>query len=614
MQLHNPLPWACVLLAPLLGGVWLAGRAIARRVSDDGALADVLAPGLGGAAWLAAMHLAARLTGSFVAGLAIATVVLGLAGFAARWQEGPLRPARAGGRNRDKWWMLAGALTATLAIAPAALGWAFHDELWLTGHMSIAAQIQNGAYPPRHLSFPAFELRYHYGFSLLCAAVTALLRVPLEHSLDLVTLLCWPYCWCLLWTLGERLIGRPGGPLAALALFGGGIPFFCNLEAPPARSLLGLCRVDGALLNPPLVSYFFQHPWTIGLPLGLCLLLVLQERRRPPGLWRYVACAVLLAALALSQIVLFAALSAVLLVAEPLGSRDCRLRRCGGVLAAVASSWLLARAMGGFFAPAPDGAELGLVASLGVADSLRGTALYHLQTFGATLLLGAVGLALLRRERLTIGLLVLGGLGVPNLVRYAHSWDVAKFGALASLGLGVGFAATAARLLGLRWRLLGGVLAALVLASCTAAGLAFAAVFALRLEGIPEQVYHHAPVALAPPDVAVVSWLRSRVRPGEIVFREPAVGLGYAQHGGLAQPWIDHNAARFDFGAERIARRERLLATLPRDPSAWRNEGVRWFVVGRRDQAVERLLAAWLQAGDAEIRAAIGPLWIAYLR
>ena len=52
-----------------------------------------------------------------------------------------------------------------------ALGWAFHDEQLYTGHTGIISQIQNGHYPPRHMTFPELEYRYHYGFDLAGAAV-----------------------------------------------------------------------------------------------------------------------------------------------------------------------------------------------------------------------------------------------------------------------------------------------------------------------------------------------------------------------------------------------------------------------------------------------------------
>ena len=62
------------------------------------------------------------------------------------------------------------ALLVTAYVAPTALGWSFHDEVLVTGHLSITSEIENGTYPPRHLSFPELELRYHYGFDLLVAA------------------------------------------------------------------------------------------------------------------------------------------------------------------------------------------------------------------------------------------------------------------------------------------------------------------------------------------------------------------------------------------------------------------------------------------------------------
>src|SRR5262249_21809291 len=129
----------------------------------------------------------------------------------------------------DRRWMWLSALFVTAYLAPSAIGWSFHDELFVTGHLSMASGIENGIYPPRHLSFPQLELRYHYGFDLLVAAVGSILRLNADRTIDLITLVAWGYSWCLAWAIGERFVGRGwGGGTAAVMLFGGGLPLFSS--------------------------------------------------------------------------------------------------------------------------------------------------------------------------------------------------------------------------------------------------------------------------------------------------------------------------------------------------------------------------------------------------
>src|SRR5262249_28264587 len=153
-------------------------------------------------------------------------------------------------------------------LAPTAIGWWFHDEIPSTGHLSMTSQIENGTYPPRHLTFPELELRYHYGFNLLAAAVASMLRLKVDNAIDVVTLLAWGYSWCLAWAIGEGLVGLGwGAATAAVVLFGGGMPVVSSAKTLAWR-LTGFSAVGSDNLNAPIVSYFFQHPWTLGIPLA----------------------------------------------------------------------------------------------------------------------------------------------------------------------------------------------------------------------------------------------------------------------------------------------------------------------------------------------------------
>lgn len=190
----------------------------------DGSLA--LTPALGFAFWLVLIHGLSLLLGNFPAGLAGATVLAGVGGYAIWWWRGRGSSFGAPGGSLGSRRLWLGVAVSMGLVAPLAFGWAFHDELFFTGHMSITAQLQNGQYPPRHLSFPAFELRYHYGFNVLAALLTGLTRVSIPTAIDLLTVGAFGYTWLLFWLLGERLIApRWGDVTAAVVLLGACLSF-----------------------------------------------------------------------------------------------------------------------------------------------------------------------------------------------------------------------------------------------------------------------------------------------------------------------------------------------------------------------------------------------------
>jgi hypothetical protein len=559
-----PFVYAC--------GSALARAAVADRPADY-TVSRWLAPGVTVAAWLVALHVVGIVTGSFHIALFGATILLALVGALAWFRRAPSETTS---EPRALW---IGAALATLAVAPLAFGWAFHDELFFTGHMSIAATIENGAYPPRHLTFPVFELRYHYGFDLLVAALSSILRLPTSLAIDVVTLAAWGYTFCLLWLLGERhLAPKSGWLVAVVTLFGAGIPFFSvSSGAPIVYRMLGIAAVGDRAVSPPFVSYFFQHPWTIGFPLALCALLVaLSEQAH---YLRLATLALLTLALAISQFVLFAALPLALIA----GEIERGLLPSAKLAAAVAVGALAALPLGGFFAPSPEDTGAALALRAGIVEN--GVLEWHIASFGALLPLGVAGIWWTPRLRVVLGALVLGALSIVNFVRYTHSWDIVKFAAVAQLALSIGAAAAIARVT-THWR-------ALLVAACTAAGATFVIALALRLPGIPEAVFHRAPVAVAAADADAISDLRPRVAKGEIVYRNPSATHAYAQWGGLPQPWIDAMTARFGFSEKRIGYRLWLLQSQPADPRAWLDEGITWFVLDPSDDKLRAHAAAW---------------------
>ena len=73
--------------------------------------------------------------------------------------------------------------------------------------------------------------------------------------------------------LGRRLAGAWRGPVTALVLaYGAGDPLICPSQVSShalGAQLLGFCRTGGFFRNPPIISYHFQHPWTVGLPIAV---------------------------------------------------------------------------------------------------------------------------------------------------------------------------------------------------------------------------------------------------------------------------------------------------------------------------------------------------------
>jgi len=614
-MIPNPLPRSCSVLLLALPGLWAAGRWLSARVFTDARLERALAPGLGVAAWLLAVHLCGLVTGSFVVGLFAGTALVALGGTFA-WARGRGAAAKApeGERGPLLWGLILSTLAATALVAPAALGWAFHDELFLTGHRSIVAQLQNDFYPPVNMTFPAADLRYHYGFDVLAAMATALLRLRVDQAIDLVTLAGWAYTWALLWLLGERTLGGAHAWLVpALTLLGGGVALACdNTDDSVTLRMVGLCMVGDVPLNPPLVSYAFQHPFSAGLPLALCAIHVFWDRDVAPPR-RLPVLGLLLVALSLCQVALFAALSAGFALDELVQGDGSRRRRAGAFAAMLVAVAVLAPALGGFFARSPLASGSPLVLALGLTGSFAGDTRWLLETFGLLVPLAIAGLSVRGEHRSLLGSLALGGIAVVLCLRYRYSWDMAKFGAVAALALGIlGARAVGALLARSRptWQRAAGIA---LTAVAVAPGVAFPAAFALRRQGIPEQTFPRAAPEPPPDDAAAIGWLRAHVQRGELVYVAPQSTSYYAIWGGLPQVWIDRMVERFGFAPAAIAARQRLVESLPDDPALWLAADIRWFVDDGTIPRLGELARRWERADVAHVQARFGTVAVVEL-
>ncbi|HZM16270.1 MAG TPA: hypothetical protein VFE28_09725 [Candidatus Krumholzibacteria bacterium] len=580
-----PQSLAVLVLLPFVAAAFLGARTAARRVTLDPTLARLLPPSLAVAAWALAVHSVGLVAHSFTWGLWLGTSWVGIAGAWLAWSD------RGGHEHSPRLplvlWVVA--IAATLWFAPAAFRFSFHDELLQVGHQSIAAQIQNGIYPPRHGTFPVYLLRYHYGFDLLAAMLSSLTRLSIERSIDVLTVAAWFYALCLAWIGGERLAGAGRGWIVPLALFfAGPVPwFFAPLREPVGlQRWLGLVKVGPALLNPSLASYFFQHPWSAGIPLALAILGLALDRRPGRTAWRAGALIVLFLFLSLCQIVLFIALlPGLALVLGALAWRRAPWQAAAWVTGAAATLAVASR-LGGFFAAVPD-LEPGVQFSLWSQTHHAGTnALWTLASFGATLPLGIVGLVLLLRRDVAWGLVLTGvsagGILVLNLFRYANSWDIVKFGTAALLALGIAAGTAIARLWGAAPRRLCKPMALVLLALAALPGVGFLGCFAvspLRSQ-IPSLYYYQTPRP-DPEHLAAIAWLRKQVGAGDLVFCPPELAPSYAQLGGLPQMQLDPTTVNFGFPPKLLQRRRAFTERLA-DPGVYRAEGVRWLVVPDR--------------------------------
>jgi hypothetical protein len=495
-------------------------------------------------------------------------------------------------------------------LAGPEIFYAKHDECLIVGHLSVPAEMLNGVYPPRHLAFPNFELRYHYGTDLLTASVSALLgRLDVRFTLHALALLLWGYSFVLFWTLGERLIGgRASGPITATCvLFAGGAPYFCRPLDPIVPFLTSDCREGGIWITPPFVSNFLQHPWTLGTPLfAAALLLVVHFGPSLPPARGAAVLGLVVLGLALTQAVLFVCLLPCLVVTGAIEGRrvvPARLLRAAAWAAGVA---LVARSLHGFFAHVAEPAAGRFEFHPYWLDaSEREWLAWHAEAFGVLLPLGVAGFFFLPRQRLLFGLLAVGGILVRDLFRYSPGWNIVKFSMVAQIALAVLAASVlTAAVSRPRWRAAGLVGVGLA----TFFGLAWPLALATHP---PPRAGDCVPPPPAGADADAIAFLRGHVREGEGVFRSEHPDL-YAMAGGLPQTSWDWGTQGFGFSESLYDARRTMLAH-PDDLAGFEAQGFRWLVLGPRDGAVMSAAQRRVQAGTATVVATFPPLTIVRL-
>jgi hypothetical protein len=607
---YSPAYSGLVLALP---GGWLLARAIAHRLTRDLGLRAVLPIGLTLALEVVAVQLASLLARSFRVGLPAGVILVGAAGVVAELARRRRPDAEPPSGRRPSPWMAITAALSAAALIPAAFKYWFHDELLIAGHMATVAQLANGIFPPRHLQFPEYPFRYHYGFDLIAAAFTALFRLQVDAAIDVGSLVLWAASWCLLWALGERLVGRRRAWLTPfMTLYASGLPLGCPHPGPSILpNMIEECPVGHWSVNGPPITYFFQHPWALGIPVAATAILVFSERAPRSGALRFALLAFLFGALSFSELVLFVTVLPALLVAELYYEDRLELRRAPALLGALLLAFGLAKLLGGFFVPAAGLQNLKFVPHAGFGDTLGATLRWNAMTFGVMWVTGLVGFLALRRGRLLFGLLAAGALVVVNSVRYGGSADIMKFATVVSLALGFLGSAAVARILPPQRSGASPVrslTAALLLAGATWIGVAYPIIFALGLGDIPGS-FRQKPDTLSPSDVEVTTFLRTRARAGEQIYRTG--GTGYAQWAGLPQPWLNWTTKAWGFPQEKVSARDVLLRTKPAEVRAYRAQGFRWMVVDealKDDKGLLDATTAWIGRGEARLATKIGTL------
>jgi hypothetical protein len=612
--LEIPLPAALAALTAATPAIVLFGWAVSRRLFDERLTARIATIGVALGSWVIATHIFGLVTRTLTGGILVATLWLAAAGAVLHRRDRGRAPLPLRHTRRELVEMLIFAVGLTVPIAVIAWRWSFHDELGIGGHQAMIAQVQNDHYPPRSLAFPQFELAYHYGFDLLCAMLTGLLRVRVTTAIDLATCGLWFYSVLAVWLLGERLIGRGAGPLAALVvLLGGGAPSTCGASMDQqlsfATHFLAFCEEGGVWLNPGLTSYFFQHPWTLGLPLALTILLVETEDHPPSRAWQLAALIGLFAALYITQVTAFlcflGAVIASRCCAANQGSRKLRilaialLAVCG-----VADVFTL----GGFFAGGGGTNTSRLLFHPGVASNARTSLWWMVKSFGLPLV-GLLGFTFLRRRRILFASLAAGSLLIINTVRYQLSWDIAKFATVAGIGFTFSWSAVLARLQAGRTRLERVWAPACLIAATVASSVGFLATLALGLPGIPH-IYSADQPLMTDDARQVANLLRRRMPADAVMYRRLEDASPYATYSGLPQVWLNPGLA-LDAALE--PPRTALATNLPAAPEPYLEQHVRFFVLDAGDERLNVVADAWLAKGQATLLGRFGALRVVEL-
>ncbi|MBM3227721.1 hypothetical protein FJZ27_02550 [Candidatus Peribacteria bacterium] len=583
----NPSPKILVSLLVFLPGIWLLARCIVSRSSLRKDTIGIT-PGLALALWLLSTHICGLFFHDFYLGITVSTSLLGLLGYIISG-KGSASRTQAFTYPAMLWWS---AIIGTLILLPTVILKDNWDKLGIiTGHFSITEQIVNGIYPPRHLTFANVLLPYHYGIDTLFAMVRVIFRVRFDVAIDLVTTVHFFYTILLYGHIASRLFGKRVGPIAGfLGAFTSGFPstlswgFFNDMP-------------------PSVANNWFQHPWTLGIPLCLTLFLILTnidaEKKTDP--WSLLAVTVVTTVLGIAQTALYgifvasvlgwAALTWLISIARDTREKSTeRPRHLMDIACAVAAGAFLAFLVSDTTALIARAVSESLVPRGGVLHgSWSQMTLWNIQCFSIPLLAGIAGMVRTRRMYIPSLMMAFSAMFVFNFYEYLYSWDIVKFTQVAWIPLSIFAAGFIAHTLTHRRRSV--QLVSIVPAvSLVIASMGF--LWQFSTEGFQAwkngaNVGEHTALWMEFPQkniprnlISALSWLRQRVQAGEITLLpteertyDAAILAGLPV---LLPGWGDYTLG---FPSENIERRTQMLANITADNHReYMNEGARWIV------------------------------------
>jgi hypothetical protein len=314
----NPLPHWLIILLPFIIIGYASAISISRRLFTQRITRNLFSIGIYLASFILITIYSSMIFHSFIMGLTTASLILFIVSIFIQYRifSGKIeaKSLRTNTEEFSKLTVLA-AIISTLVIFYISGHGYFHDEEIANGHKTIIAQLQNDVFPPVNILYPGDPLRYHFGFDLICASLTALTRCSIDTAIDTVTTLSWLFCWMGLALIGRKLFRVRNSEfwVPLVTLFGGGLAVLMGIfhtDQPLGIRLIGVSVSEtDYMLNPPLLSYFFQHPFALGLPVVITVLLVFLEKNISFNS-KQIFIAFLLLALYFCQTVLFATLLA----------------------------------------------------------------------------------------------------------------------------------------------------------------------------------------------------------------------------------------------------------------------------------------------------------------
>jgi hypothetical protein len=604
-MIDNPQPaWLPLLLFAIPGLLYVAA-ALNRAIfpNDDRPLCTIPAVALVLA--LLPTHILALAFGSLSTGLSIAWSSIGAAGYVLILRaRRRIRPALL--IERSAWTRLGIAALSTMPIVLPTILLNFHDEAYFNEHFAMIAHLQNGTYPPRYLYEPSLPLRYHYGFDIAGAIVTGLLRVRLDQAVDFLTLALWPCMFLLLWRVGENFGGARAGLFTAFAVcFSGGWPMLAR-NAPPC----GLCTINELPINPPFISYYFQHPWSLGVPV-FCLV-ILQWAALPRLRVKAIGYAALvcsLSLLSLCQVVLFVTTIAAMALAEVWSFVRSRNHEAMTVLAALGGSLLDAKLIGGFFVSGnfpPAGGLFGTgfhVRDFLDVDAVIGQLQWNVASFGALLVLGVFGLRSTSHGKTFLIMLAVVALVIVNTLRYEYTWDIVKFGTVGFIALGIGAGQALSELAVWADNRSRKLVYALIVIALVGRGIAYPFVALSAYDADARQAlsiqmirpYLSTAYPVDHDDARAVSFLRAHMAPNELVYRTEAKSEPYAVWGGLPtqasiHPVDSRDNDQYGLGNKLYAARLELVSVSETWLDRLSAAHVGWIVTDPDDAAINTVL------------------------